>query len=178
MAATNFTIKQGETWSKVLNLEDSKCIPTVLADIDSSPNMYFAGMATKTGETSVPIYFKYGLVETKKYGRGSKRKTVSGIFDVVLYIPADEVGSCSIAGNDTRTECNTAGGTWTVNVSASLLTTSKMSKGDWEYEIRRGVALDVSGAESSKTILYGIITIEESSLDLSSGSSFAFSIPD
>jgi hypothetical protein len=177
MAITNFTIKQGETWSKVLNLEDSDCVPTLLADLSSNPYMYFAGMATKTGETSVPVHFKYGEVETKTYGRGSGRKTITGIFDVILYIPADEVGSCSIAGKNTRTECSSAGGTWTVNAAASLLTTTKMAIGNWNYEIRKGTALDVSGAESSETILYGIITIEESSLDLSTGSGFTFSTP-
>jgi hypothetical protein len=177
MATTNFTIKQGETWSKVLNLEDSDCVPTMLADFNSNPYMYFAGMATKTGETSVPVHFKYGEVETKTYGRGNGRKTITGIFDVVLYIPADEVGSCSVVGNSTKTECNSAGGTWTVDASASLLTTNKMAIGDWNYEIRKGTALDVSGVESSETILYGTITIEESSLDLSAGSSFTFSTP-
>ena len=177
MATTDFTIKKGETWSKVLNLEDSDCVPTMLADLSSNPQMYFAGMATKSGETSIPVHFKYGEVETKTYGRGSGRKTITGIFDVILYIPADEVGSCSVAGNSTQTECNSAGGTWTVDASASLLTTSKMAEGSWDYEVRKGSALDVSGAESSETLLYGSITVEASSIDLSAGSSFTFSTP-
>ncbi len=177
MAATNFTIRKGETWSKVLNLEDSNCVPTLLADLGSNPYMYFAGMATKSGETSVPIHFKYGEVETKTSGRGSGKKTTTGIFEVILYIPADEVGSCSIVGNNTRTECNSAGGTWTVDVPASLLTTTNMAEGSWSYEVRKGSALDVSGAESSETLLYGSISVEASPIDLSAGSSFTFSTP-
>jgi len=177
MATTNFTIKQGETWSKVLTLENSDCVPTMLADLSSNPQMYFAGMATKTGESSIPIHFKYGEVETRSHGRGSSKVIVTGIFDVRLYIPADEVGSCSVAGNSTKTECNSAAGTWTVDASASLLTTINMAVGEWDYEVRKGSALDVSDSETSETILHGTITVEESSLDLSSGSSFSFSTP-
>jgi hypothetical protein len=177
MATTNFTIRQGETWSKVLNLEDSDCIPTMVADSNSNPEMYFAGMATKTGQNSVPIYFKYGEVETKTHGRGKGRKTTTGIYDIIAYIPADEVGSCSVADKLTKVSCLSAAGTWTVNTSASLLTTSKMAEGDWNYEIRKGEASDVSGAELSETLLYGVITVEESSLDLSPGSSFTFLTP-
>ncbi len=177
MATTDFTVKQGETWSKVINLEDSDCKVTLMADKNKVPNMYFAGMATKTGATSVPILFKYGEVETRTQGRGSKRVTEQGVFDVILYIPADEVGSCSVSGKDTQTECNSAGGTWTVDAAASLLTTTKMVAGVWSYEVRKASAIDVSGSETSETIMYGSLTVEESSLDISSGSSFNFSTP-
>jgi len=177
MSTTNFTIRQGETWSKVLNLEDSNCIPIILADVNRYPQMYFAGLVTKPGETSIPIRFKYGEVETRTYGRGRSKRESVGIFDVRVYIPADEVGSCSVVGNETRTECNSAGGTWTVDVEGSLLTTLNMATGVWSYEVRKGVALDVSGAEISETLLYGTLTVEAANVDLSAGSSFTFITP-
>jgi hypothetical protein len=134
-------------------------------------------MATKSGETSVPILFKYGEVEAKSYGRGSARGTQSGVFDLICYIPADEVGSCSVGDSLTKTDCDYASGIWTIDNSASLLTTSNMAAGDWEYEIRKGESLDISGTEVSITILYGSITVEDSQIDLSAGSSFTFTTP-
>lgn len=178
MATTNFTIKQGETWSKVLNIESSDCIPSRISDTNGNPSMYFSGMAAKTGETSIPIRFKYGEVETKTYGRGSGRETVSGIFDLIVYIPADEVGYCSVPGKTSRSECLSSSGSWTVSSSESLLTTINMAEGDWDYEIRKGESSNVSGPESSDTILHGTMTVEKSFLDLSSGSEFTFVSPD
>jgi hypothetical protein len=175
--ATDFTIKQGETWSRVINLEDSDCRPVLMADRDSNPEMYFAGRATKSGETSIPLLFKYGDVESRTSGRGSNRYVDVGIFDVHFYIPADEVGSCSVSGEETQTECDRAGGIWTVNADASLLTTSNMAPGTWEYEVRSSVSPDSSGIESSQTMIYGNLIVEETSLDLSTGSNFDFIVP-
>jgi hypothetical protein len=153
-------------------------VPQQLADSSFVPSVYFSGLATKDGQTSVPINFKYLEVETITWGRGSLSDSATGVYKLYAYIPADEVGSCSIAGNSTQTACTTAGGTWTVDAAASLLTTSKMSVGDWNYEIRMADAVDTSGLESSKTLLYGILTISASTVDISPGSSFNFDTPD
>ncbi len=177
MSDTNFTRSQGETWRIVLQMEDVDCVPTMIADASKSPLLYFAGIATKAGETSVPIFFKMHDVETKKYGRGSSRNIDDGVYKVYAYIPADEVGSCSISEHSTRSSCEMNSGTWTVNAAASLLTTSQMATGDWRYEIRVADAADISNLETANTILEGYLTIEDGPLDSAAGSSFVFSAP-
>jgi hypothetical protein len=177
MANTDFSFRQGESWSRTITLEDEDCVPIALADSNSNAQKFFAGMATKTGEDSVPILFKYSAVETKTYGRGSAKSSSEAVFGVSAYIPADEVGSCSIAEHITRTACVGANGTWTVDSTASLSTTTKMAVGDWSYEVRVADVTDPSGLESSTTILYGTLSVSASTLDLSPGAGFTFVTP-
>jgi len=175
MAETNFKVRQGETWSRVISFQDSDCIPTLIASETLVPTMYFAGTATKTGQTSVPIYFSYEDIETKTYGRGVSKSTKTGIFGVKIYIPADEVGSCSDDSYKSRLACASNGETWTVDTAKSDLTTSKMEAGVWKYEIRIANAVNTANTDSSRTILYGNLTIEESSLNTTTA--FEFSTP-
>ncbi len=178
MADTNFTRTQGETWRVTLEIEDSKCIPQMLASESLQPLVYFAGVATKTGQTSVPIRFQFLDASSKTIGRGTGSYKQSGVYQVYAYIPADEVGSCSISAHKDRVTCEAASGTWTVDTAASLLTTTNMAAGDWNYEIRTADSVDPSNAQSSKTVLEGTLTIEESVIDVSAGSSFTFTAPD
>jgi hypothetical protein len=178
MADTNFTRTQGETWRVTIGLEDSKCIPQMLANESLVPLVYFAGIATKTGQTSVPIKFQFLDASSKTIGRGTGSYKQQGVYQVYAYIPADEVGSCSISDHKDRASCEAAAGTWTVDTAASLLTTTKMAVGDWKYEIRMADTSDPANTQSSKTILEGNLTIEESVVDISAGSSFTFVAPD
>lgn len=177
MAETNFTRSQGETWRVTISLEDSGCVPQQLADSSFVPSVYFSGLATKTGQTSVPIHFRYYPVETKTWGRGSNSSSDIGVYKLYAYIPSDEVGSCSISTHDNRASCESNSGTWTVDAAASLLTTSQMAAGSWKYEVRMSDASNPSNMESSKTILEGTLTIEASVLDISSGAGFIFGTP-
>lgn len=177
MAETNFTRTQGETWRVTISLEDSDCVPQQLADSSYAPSVYFSGLATKTGETSVPIKFQYHATETKTWGRGTNSSSATGVYKLYAYIPADEVGSCSISGHSDRASCEAASGVWNVDAAASLLTTANMATGDWAYEIRMSDAADPSNLESSKTILEGKLKIEATTVDISVGSSFNFSTP-
>lgn len=177
MSYTNFTRSQGETWRITVSLEDSKGVPQQLADASFAPSVYFSGLATKTSETSIPILFRYHAVETVTYGRGSSKTSETGVYKVYAYIPADEVGSCSSALYEDRVSCESNAGTWTVDAGASLLTTTNMSVGDWNYEIRMADASDTSNLESAKTLLEGLITIEASVVDISPGASFTFGTP-
>ena len=144
---------------------------------NQSPYLYFAGIATKSGQTDVPFYFKMHDVESKTYGRGKVRTTENGVWKIYAYIPADEVGTCSISAHDNRADCESAAGTWTVDTAASLLTTATMAKGDWNYEIRVADAADISGLETAKSILEGKLTIIDGPLDSTPGSAFSFSAP-
>jgi hypothetical protein len=177
MADTNFTRSQGETWRITISLEDSCGVPQQLANSSFVPSVYFSGLATKVGQTSVPIHFRYYPVETKTWGRGSSSTSDIGVYNMYAYIPSDEVGVCSIATHDNRASCESSGGDWTVDVAASLLTTSQMAAGGWTYEIRMADASNPSNLESSKTLLEGTIEIEASTLDISSGAGFVFSTP-
>jgi len=177
MSDTNFTRSQGEILRMTIQLEDANCHPIMIADSNQSPYLYFAGIATKSGQTSVPFYFKQHEVESKTYGRGKGRTTENGVWKVYAYIPADEVGTCSISTHDNRADCEAATGTWTVDTAASLLTTATMQAGDWKYEIRVADAADISGLETSKTVLEGKLTIIDGPIDSTSGSSFTFSAP-
>lgn len=176
MAATNFTRTQGETWRITLSLTDSDGVPQQLADASFVPSIYWSGVATKTGQTDVPVYFQYLDSETITYGRGEET-TVTGVYKLYAYIPADEVGSCSDAQYTDRVSCEVNTETWTVDAAASLLTTTQMVTGDWDYEIRMSDAIDPSNLESSKVLLYGTLTMEESTVDISAGSSFTFQTP-
>ncbi len=178
MADTNFTRTQGETWRITLEIEDSKCIPQMLANESLQPLVYFAGVATKTGQTSVPIRFQFLDTSSKTIGRGTGSYKQLGVFQVYAYIPADEVGSCSISTHKDRGTCEAAAGTWTVDTAASLLTTTNMATGDWNYEIRMADTVDPSNTQSSKTVLEGILTIEESVIDVSAGAGFTFAAPE
>jgi len=178
MADTNFTRTRGETWRVTLELEDSNCIPQMLANSSLEPLVYFAGLATKSGQTSIPIKFQFLAASSKTIGRGTGSYKQQGVFQVYAYIPADEVGSCSLTAHSDRASCEAGAGVWTTDTAASLLTTTNMSSGDWRYEIRMADTIDPSNTQSSKTILEGSLTIEESVIDISSGSSFAFVAPD
>lgn len=178
MADTNYTRTQGETWRITLELEDSKCVPQMLANESLEPLVYFAGVATKSGETDVPIRFQFLDVSSRKVGRGTGSYNQQGVFQVYAYIPADEVGSCSISTHKDRASCEAAAGTWTVDTAASQLTTTNMTAGKWSYEIRMADTVDPSNVQTSKTILEGTLTIEESVIDVSTGSSFNFVAPD
>ena len=178
MADTNFERAQGETWRITLSLEDSNCKPLQLASADYVPLAYFSGLATKTGQTSIPIRFQYYPVETKTWGRGSNSGTDIGVYRLYAYIPSDEVGSCSIAGHNDRASCEAVdGGVWAVNVAASALTTAQMEAGIWKYVIRMSDAANPSNLESSKNILKGNITISASVVDISAGAGFTFETP-
>lgn len=176
MAITNYTKSQGETWRVTIQMEDANCVPIMIATAAKAPLLYFAGIATKSGQTDVPIHFKMFDVETKTSGRGSSRASSTGVFSVYAYIPADEIGSCSIAAHTTKSTCVANSGTWTVDTAASLLTTATMNPGAWAYEIRVADSADVSGLESASTILEGTITIETGPID-TAGSSFIFTAP-
>jgi len=175
--STNFTRNQGEIFRITIDMEDNNCFPMEIADSNKNPLIFFAGVATKSGQTDVPIRFKMQDVETVTYGRGSNRQTATGVFKVYAYIPADEVGSCDLSQYENRTDCEAHGGTWTVDANASLLTTSNMAVGDWSYQIRIADADDVSNLEAAITILSGTLTITESEIDVSAGASFTFSAP-
>ena len=177
MADTNFERAQGETWRITLSLEDSACVPQQIASSAFVPSVYFSGLATKTGQTSVPIKFQYYPVETKTWGRGSSGDTATGVYKFYAYIPSDEVGTCSIAGHTNRVACAAATGTWTVNAAASLLTTANMSAGIWDYSIRMSDAANPSNLESTKNILEGKLTIKESVIDVSAGTEISFEAP-
>jgi hypothetical protein len=177
MSDTNFTRSQGETWRITVEMEDAYCVPSMLADASKSPLLYFAGVATKSGQTTIPMHFKMHDVETKTHGRGNKRVTEHGVYKIYAYIPADEIGSCSITAHSDKATCELNSGTWTVNTAASLLTTSKMETGDWRYEIRVADAMDISGLETANTILEGKLTILDGPLDSTPGSAFTFSAP-
>ena len=158
-------------------MEDANCHPTMIADASKSPLLYFAGVATKSGQTDVPLLFKMHDVETRSYGRGKGRVTEDGVFKVYAYIPGDEIGSCSVTGHSTRSACEGAGGTWTIDTVASQGTTINMVAGDWTYEIRVADSTDISNLETANTILEGKITIEDGPLESTAGSSFTFSAP-
>ena len=177
MSDTNYIRSQGEIMRISIELEDSNCHPIMIADSNQAPYLYFAGIATKSGQTSVPFYFKHYEVESKTYGRGKGRVVENGVWKIHAYIPADEVGTCSISTHDNRADCEAATGTWTVDAAASLLTTATMAKGDWKYEIRVADAADISGLETAKSILEGKITIIDGPLDSTPGSAFSFSAP-
>ena len=178
MADTNFERAQGETWRVTLSLEDSNCVPQQIASADYVPSVYFSGLATKTGQTSIPIRFQYYPVETKTWGRGSNSGTDIGVYRLYAYIPSDEVGSCSIAGHNDRASCEAVdGGVWAVNVAASALTTAQMEAGIWKYVIRMSDAANPSNLESSKNILEGNFTISTSVVDVSDGAGFIFDTP-
>ena len=177
MADTNFERAQGETWRVTLSLEDSNCVPQQLASSTFVPSVYFSGLATKTGQTSVPIKFQYYPVETKTWGRGSSGSSATGVFRFYAYIPSDEVGSCSITGHNDRVSCVSAGGNWTVNVAESALTTATMEAGIWKYAIRMADAANPSNLESTKNILEGKLTIKESVIDVSAGTEISFEAP-
>ena len=177
MADTNFTRTQGETWRVTISLEDSDCVPQQLADSSLNPSVYFSGLATKTGSTSVPIKFQYYAAETKTWGRGTNSSSATGVYKLYAYIPADEVGSCSVSTHTDRASCESNSGTWTVDAAESLLTTANMTAGDWTYEIRMSDAADPSGLESTKTILEGKLTIETTTVDISTGAGFTFGTP-
>ena len=177
MADTNFTRTQGETWRVTISLEDKDCVPQQLASSTYAPSVYFSGMATKTGQTSIPIKFQYYPTETKTWGRGAGAESASGVYKVYAYIPADEVGTCSVSGKYDAVSCAAAGGNWTVNNAQSLLTTANMQVGDWAYEIRMSDAANPSNLESTKSILEGTLTIEATTVDISAGSGFTFGTP-
>ena len=178
MADTNFERAQGETWRVTLSLEDSNCVPQQIASADYVPSVYFSGLATKTGQTSIPIRFQYYPVETKTWGRGSNSGTDIGVYRLYAYIPSDEVGSCSITGHNDRASCEAVdGGVWEVNVAASALTTAQMEAGIWKYVIRMSDAANPSNLESSKNILKGNFTISTSVVDVSGGAGFIFDTP-
>ena len=178
MSDTNFERAQGETWRITLSLEDSNCKPQQIARADYTPSVYFSGLATKTGQTSIPIKFQYYPVETKSWGRGSNSETEVGVYRFYAYIPSDEVGSCNIGGHTDRASCEAAtNGEWTVDPVASALTTAQMEAGVWKYVIRMSDAANPSNLESSKNILKGNITISTSVVDISAGAGFTFTAP-
>jgi len=176
MAKTNYERSQGETWRITISLEDENCVPTQLASEAYTPSVYFTGLSTKTGKTSIPIRFQYYPPETKTWGRGSTKTTATGVFRIYAYIPADEVGSCSLGHND-RASCVAATGTWTVDTAKSLLTTSQMEAGVWKYAIRMSDSPNPSNLESVKNILEGDLTVVESVVDITDGAEVVFSIP-
>lgn len=178
MSDTNFERAQGETWRVTLSLEDSNCVPQQIASAAYVPSVYFSGLATKTGQTSIPIRFQYYPVETKTWGRGSNSGTDTGVYRFYAYIPSDEVGSCSITGHNDRASCEaTDTGVWTVDAAASALTTAQMEAGIWKYVIRMSDAANPSNLESSKNILKGNFTISTSVVDVSDGAGFIFDTP-
>lgn len=178
MADTNFERAQGETWRITLSLEDSNCKPQQLATAAYVPSVFFSGLATKTGQTDIPIRFQYYPAETKTWGRGSNSETEVGVYRFYAYIPSDEVGSCSIGGHNNRASCEAAAnGEWIVDPVDSELTTAKMEAGVWKYVIRMSDAANPSNLESSKNILKGNITILTSVVDISAGAGFTFAAP-
>ena len=177
MTDTNFEKSQGETWKVTISVDGSNNTPQQIASAAYVPSVYFSGLATKTGQTSVPIRFQYHPSETKEIGRGTNSYTESGVYALSAYIPADEVGSCSIDGHANRAACEAATGTWTVDTAASLLTTANMSVGDWRYEIRMADARNPSNLELSTTALQGTLTIVESVIAITDGASFEFGTP-
>lgn len=146
---TNFTRYQGETWRVVVSLEDSAGVPQILADESFAPLLYFSGVASLPGNDPVPIKFEYyakKASESRVTGSGKSYRRLAGVYEVVLYISADD--------------------------------TSTMATGSWPYEVRMSEGVNPTGMDVTKTILKGSITIQGSTVDVSSGSSFTFETPD